>query len=106
MSRMPPASNSIHIGNGTTGKKNTENPDIRPCGGREHKSTLFADDIIMMLSSPIIFIPNMLNTLQKISMILGLKVNQSKSQVLIFPLMYKLFKMLSTIFNLNGSQML
>lgn len=53
-----------------------------PCGGRVHKCFLFADDILMYLSSPLASIPNLLRELEMFTTLSGLRINQSKSQAL------------------------
>lgn len=56
----------------------SDNKSIQ-CGDREHKCALFAVYILMLISSPITTISNLLATLQHSSATLGLSVNRAKS---------------------------
>lgn len=59
-------------------------PDVRgiECGDREHKCLLFADDLLLALSSPITSLPNLYAILKPFSEISGLKINHDKSRAL------------------------
>lgn len=52
------------------------------CGDREHKCAMFADDILLLLSSPVTSLPNLQLVLRHFTEFSGLKVNQSKTQAL------------------------
>lgn len=52
------------------------------CGGIEHKCILFADDLLMAISSPITTLPNLYAILKPFSTISGLKINHDKSQAM------------------------
>ena len=58
-----------------------QNPNILGvrCGEQTHKCALFADDILLFLTSPITSLPNLCRTLDDFSKISGLSVNYSKS---------------------------
>lgn len=58
--------------------------DIRGivCGDYDHKCLLFADDLLLTLTSPITSLPNLHVILQPFSDISGLKINHSKSRAL------------------------
>lgn len=47
--------------------------------GYHHKLCLFADDILLFLTSPLITTPNLFCILERFTSILGLEVNQQKS---------------------------
>lgn len=51
-------------------------------GGRQHKLCLFADDILLFLSSPQVSRPNLLPILDKFAALSGLIINHEKSLVL------------------------
>lgn len=53
-------------------------------GETKHKTLLYADDLLLLISDPIESIPHLLHLLQKFSSISGYKINLSKS--LVFPL--------------------
>lgn len=59
-------------------------PDIKEvrCGPQGHKYTLFADDLLLFVTSPLISIPNIFSLLKKIVNASGLQVNVSKSLAL------------------------
>lgn len=59
-------------------------PDVRGivCGDREHKCLLFADDLLLALSSSITSLPNLYANLQPFLEISGLKINYDKSRAL------------------------
>lgn len=52
------------------------------CSNREHKCILFADDVLMMMSSPIATLPNLYAILKPFTLISGLGINHDKSQAL------------------------
>ncbi|PIO40408.1 hypothetical protein AB205_0134110 [Aquarana catesbeiana] len=60
------------------------NTDIKGviCGDQTHKCGLFADDILLFLTSPLTTLPNLCLMLEKFAKISGLEVNFSKSQAL------------------------
>ncbi|KAM9311579.1 rap guanine nucleotide exchange factor 6-like [Gastrophryne carolinensis] len=51
-------------------------------GGYEHKISLFADDILMVIKDPIISLPCLFKDLDSFSRISGLQINSAKSQAL------------------------
>uniref|UniRef100_A0A803J749 Reverse transcriptase domain-containing protein n=1 Tax=Xenopus tropicalis TaxID=8364 RepID=A0A803J749_XENTR len=61
-----------------------QNPNIKgfQVGPTEHKISLFADDILLTLTSPQTTLPNLLTTLEKFQSIAGYKINPSKSHAL------------------------
>lgn len=60
------------------------NPNIQgiQSGSRCHKCTLFADDILLFVSSPLTSLPNICRLLDDFGKISGLRVNYNKSQAL------------------------
>lgn len=64
--------------------KMRNHPNIKGihCGESEHKCAMFADDILLLLSSPITSLPNLYQTLCHFSMISGLSINHLKSVAL------------------------
>ena len=61
-----------------------QNPDILgvSCGDQIHKCGLFADDLLLFLTSPITSLPNLYRVISEFSKISGLQVNYAKSQAL------------------------
>lgn len=61
-----------------------QNPNIKgvSCGDQNHKCGLFADDILLFLTSPLTSLPNLCQVLEEFSKISGLQVNFSKLQAL------------------------
>lgn len=61
-----------------------QNPNIKvvSCGSQTHKCGLFADNVLLFLTSPITSLPNLCQTLDAFARISGLQVNYSKSQAL------------------------
>lgn len=59
-------------------------PDVKgiECKGGVHKCTLFADDILMVMSLPITTLPNLYAILQPFSKISSLTINHEKSWAL------------------------
>lgn len=59
-------------------------PDIHgiQCGLHSHKCTLFADDILLFISSPLVSLPNICRLLEDFGKISGLHINYAKSQAL------------------------
>lgn len=53
-------------------------PDIKGIHCGEHKCAMFADDILILLLSPVMSLPNLYRTLRHFSMISGLSINHSK----------------------------
>lgn len=51
-------------------------------GGHQHKLCLFADDVLVFLTSPLLSAPNLIEILTKFGKISGLKINQQKSKAL------------------------
>lgn len=51
------------------------NPDIKgvQCGGQEHKCALYADDLILYITSPLISVPGIYKVLTAFSAVSGLK---------------------------------
>ncbi|XP_030046348.1 zinc finger protein 721-like [Microcaecilia unicolor] len=60
------------------------NPDISglSIGGREHKLSLFADDLLLFVTRPLTTFPGLLGEIEEFSTVSGFKVNMSKSEVL------------------------
>lgn len=59
------------------------------CGSLEHTCALFADDLHLFVTSPLISIPNLFKLLHDFGLASGLQVNMSKSRALnitVFPL--------------------
>lgn len=52
------------------------------CGPQTHKCVLFADDLLLFVTSPITSLPNICKLLDQFSRASGLTVNLSKSQIL------------------------
>lgn len=50
--------------------------------GFTHKLMMFADDILLLVSDPVVSIPSLLNTINAFSKISGYKVNWDKSEAL------------------------
>lgn len=59
-----------------------ERENLFGSGTQEHKCALFADDMLLFVTSPLISTPNILRTLQDFGAISGLNVNVSKSLAL------------------------
>lgn len=61
-----------------------DHPDIHGvrCGKQIHKCALFADDILLLMTSPLTSLPNICKLLDKFGTISGLKVNFAKSMAL------------------------
>lgn len=61
--------------------RNPENPNIKgeQCGSQTPKCGLYADDILLFITSPITSLPNLCHTLEEFSEISELQVNYSKS---------------------------
>lgn len=49
---------------------------------KDHKISLFADDVILMISDPKTFLPEIKNILTQFSISSNYKLNNSKSQIL------------------------
>lgn len=62
-------------------------PDIKGihCGDFEHKRALFADNILLLLSSLVTSLPNLYQLMRHFSTISGLSINLMKSVALISP---------------------
>lgn len=60
------------------------NPDIKgiQCGDQEHKCALYADDLMLYVTSPLISVPGTYKTLNAFSAVSGLRVNMGKSTAL------------------------
>lgn len=60
------------------------NPDIKgmACGDQEHKCTLYADDLLLYINSPLTSTPVIYGVLNSFSRISGLKVNMYKATAL------------------------
>uniref|UniRef100_A0A8C5Q8T9 Reverse transcriptase domain-containing protein n=1 Tax=Leptobrachium leishanense TaxID=445787 RepID=A0A8C5Q8T9_9ANUR len=61
-----------------------EHPDVRgmEVGGKQYKLSLFADDVLLSLTSPITTLPNLLKALKDYGRVSGYKLNADKSEVL------------------------
>lgn len=59
-------------------------PDIHDvtCGSRVHKCALFADDLLLFITLPLISTPNIFKLLQDFGKVSGLRVNMAKSVAL------------------------
>uniref|UniRef100_A0A8C5QIU9 Reverse transcriptase domain-containing protein n=1 Tax=Leptobrachium leishanense TaxID=445787 RepID=A0A8C5QIU9_9ANUR len=59
-------------------------PDVRgvEVGGKPYKMSLFADDVLLSLTSPITTLPNLMRALRDYGRISGYKLNADKSEVL------------------------
>lgn len=49
-------------------------------GGEEHKLFMYADDILLLIKNPIVFIPNVLSIIESFSKLSGYKINWQKSE--------------------------
>lgn len=60
------------------------NPDVQSIevAGYHHKLCLFADDILLFLTAPLMTMPNLFCILEQVTLVSGLAVNQQKSQAL------------------------
>lgn len=58
----------------------TSNPNIRGFikSNQEYKLSLYADDVLLFLTDPLIFLPNLLTALDTFNHLSGLRVNPSK----------------------------
>lgn len=61
-----------------------DNPDIHgvKCGPKTHKCALFADDILLFITSPLTSLPILCRVLNDFGKVSGLRVNYSKSLAL------------------------
>ena len=50
-------------------------------GGSEHKVSLYADDMLLYLSDPLVSLPKLLHLLETFSVISGYKVHLEKSEL-------------------------
>ncbi|KAM9319837.1 protein mono-ADP-ribosyltransferase PARP4 [Gastrophryne carolinensis] len=60
------------------------NPDIKgvDVGNRTHKLALYADDLLMYVTSPHISLPSIIHEFQRFSRVSNFKVNMAKSEIL------------------------
>lgn len=81
------------------------NPDIKgvACGDREHKCALYADDLLLYITSPLISIPVVCKVLGKFSAISGLTVNMHKSTALNITVLADLLSQLTRNFDFSWS---
>lgn len=73
------------------------------CGLNTHKCALFADDLLLFVTSPITTLPNINGLLQTFGEVSGLRVNMTKSQALNISLNPALVERLKLSFNFNWS---
>ena len=83
-----------------------QNPNISgvQCGDQTHKCALFADDILLFLTSPVTTLPNLCHILDDFSRISGLSVNFSKSQALNISLPSQIVLDLKQSFNFSWNE--
>lgn len=60
-------------------RRNNQIIGIRDKGGREHKTSLFADDLLVLLNNPSLSVPALLKNLRGYGRISGYLTNESKS---------------------------
>lgn len=51
-------------------------------GNKEHKISLYADDILTYISDPVLSVPALIDTLKKYGELSGYQINQSKSEAM------------------------
>lgn len=74
------------------------------CGDEEQKCSLFADDILMFLSSPITSLPNLYRVLRRFTAFSGLTINHSKSEALNLTLEPQTVQLLQKSFQFRWQQ--
>ena len=63
-------------------RQNKEIKGIKDMGNREHKISLYADDILTYISDPVISVPALMDTLKEYGELSGYQINQSKSEAM------------------------
>lgn len=63
-------------------RQNTDIKGIRDMSNKEHKISLYADDLLAYISDPITSIPSLLDTLKRYGQLSGYQINQSKSEAM------------------------
>ncbi|KAM9330488.1 LOW QUALITY PROTEIN: sodium/hydrogen exchanger 9B2-like [Gastrophryne carolinensis] len=76
------------------------NPDIKgiECGGRQYKASLFADDLLLHLTSPAISFPAALREFERFGQLSNFRINYAKSEALNLTLPHHLVERLRSSF--------
>lgn len=82
------------------------NPDIKgvQCGEQEHKCALYADDLMLYVTSPLISVPGIYKTLNAFSAVSCLKVNMGKSTALNISVPTSILSKLASTFDFPWAQ--
>ena len=64
-------------------RQNKEIKGIKDMGNREHKISLYADDIPTYIRNPVMSVPALMDTLKEYGELSGYQINQSKSEAMI-----------------------
>uniref|UniRef100_A0A803JA29 Reverse transcriptase domain-containing protein n=1 Tax=Xenopus tropicalis TaxID=8364 RepID=A0A803JA29_XENTR len=82
------------------------NQDICGCNqdDQHHKLNMFADDITLFITRPLLSLPNLYLTLQNFGVISGLTINHTKTEALSINLPHELTKLLSLNFEFQWNK--